>query len=89
MSMRESIARAMLAKDYPGDVGGEMEELWWDRHGHTYLRYADAALDALMEPTVGMKNAGCLVGPDTNHGEFSWDDAEFVYSSMIRAARAP
>lgn len=49
--MRERIARAMLAKDYPDDVGGEMEYLWWDRHGETYLAYADAAMSVYAEVT--------------------------------------
>jgi hypothetical protein len=92
--MRESIARAMLAKDYPGDVGGEMEELWWDRHGQMYLSYADAALDALLEPTDGMKEEAAFsditfsYGGEDSFEYVSAEDAGDIFVKMIRAARA-
>ncbi len=32
----ERVARALLAVDYPNEVGGEMGELFWDRHAAHY-----------------------------------------------------
>lgn len=71
MNMREKVARALLAKDYPDDVGGEMEGFWWDRHGAHYLDLADAALDALMDPTKKMILAGEVVMDDALDSDIS------------------
>ena len=80
MNMREKLARALLAWEYGHDVGGEMEDFWWDRHGERYLDMADAALDALMEPTAGMLMDGAV--EYVKHS-----DAGRAFISMIRAAK--
>lgn len=40
VSMRERIARAIMAKDYPSEIGDSL----WARDGDIYLKYADAAM---------------------------------------------
>lgn len=95
MNMREKIARALLAKDYPDDVGGEMEDFWWDRHGARYLDMADAVLGALLEPTGGMIEAGTEADiPGGRYGEATFrdssvfeDDVLVIWADMIRAAK--
>lgn len=42
-----------------------------------------------VEPTEEMMLAGALVGPDTNNGQFSYDDARTVFAAMLSAAPAP
>lgn len=54
MNMREKIARALLAREYPDEYGGELGDFWWERHGEHYLDMADAVMEVLMEPTKGM-----------------------------------
>lgn len=81
MSMIERVARAILADDYPADVGGEMENLWWDRHGDTYMRYARAAIKSMHEPTSQMKDAGL-----SPMAEWVDETAEPVWKRMIEAA---
>lgn len=89
--MVERVARAMLASDYPEDIGGEMEYLWWDRHGHTYLRYARASIEAMREPTDAMLDEGHnrmdfddSLAPDAD--QFNRSVAGRVFTAMIDAA---
>lgn len=42
-----------------------------------------------VEPTDEMMLAGALVGPDTNNGQFGYDDARTVFVAMLAAAPAP
>lgn len=42
-----------------------------------------------VEPTEDMMLAGALVGPDTNNGQFGYDDARTVFVAMLAAAPAP
>lgn len=42
-----------------------------------------------VEPTEEMLDAACNVGPDTNNGAFSHDDARAVFTAMLSAAPAP
>ncbi len=46
---------------------------------------ARAALQALREPDEPALDAGALVGPDTNSGEFGYGDAHAVFTAMIDA----
>lgn len=41
-----------------------------------------------VEPTEDMMLAGALVGPDTNNGQFGYDDARTVFVAMLAAAPA-
>ncbi|KFC62764.1 hypothetical protein FF80_03331 [Devosia sp. LC5] len=91
-SMIERVARSLLAADYPDDVGGEMEHLWWDRHGHTYFRYARAAIEAMREPTDEMLAAVRAAASDQiysngiGHADLE-DGAEAeIITAMIGAA---
>jgi hypothetical protein len=73
-SMREKIAERLM-RHYAegGPYDGFME--------------ADIVLDAFMEPTEGVLDAACDVGPDTPNGAFSRDDAAGVFTAMIFAAK--
>ncbi len=89
--MIERVARAMLAADYPDDVGGELEYLWWDRHGETYLRYARAAIEAMREPTEAMTFAGhdpleTSVGLSNGELYFDAEGPAQTFTAMIDAA---
>ena len=44
-----------------------------------------AVLMAVREPDDRTLTAGCSVGPDTNNGCFSYDDARPVFTAMIDA----
>lgn len=93
MSMKEKMARAMCkAKGYGPDtiwrdhvpthigdgrtVQQEISYPWWQK----YLLEADAALDALMEPTEGMIDAGYAEHPDGYMNKETW-------CAMIRAIK--
>lgn len=80
MSMRERIARGIYEKR--NGVGAAPWAIRSNAHKEPYLMDADAALDALMEPTEGMigafhrmcdDNGTCLVKPG--------------FQAMIRAAQ--
>jgi hypothetical protein len=88
MEMVERVARALCAHD----------ELDWeaqadpmtsgsgDDNQAAYLSAARAAIAAMREPTEAQLNGACEVGPDTNGGCFSYDDARNVWVAMIDAA---
>lgn len=40
-----------------------------------------------VEPTVEMKDAACSIGPDTNCGQFDYDNASDVWSAMLQSGR--
>lgn len=92
MTMIERVARALLAVDYPDDVGGEMEYLWWDRHGETYLRYARAAIEAMREPTEAMIAAirsaaiDSIYSDGIGHSDLEEGAEIVIVSAMIDAA---
>lgn len=44
-----------------------------------------AVLRACREPTRGMLDDGCSVGPDTNSGPFDDFNATYVFTAMIDA----
>lgn len=46
---------------------------------------ARAVLMAVRDPGDGPLDAACDVGPDTNNGVFSYDDARTVFTAMIDA----
>jgi len=90
MNMREKIARALYDTEEnqvqePGQKWRSMrldEES--DEDQQRYYEMADAALDALMEPTEGMWTEGFKeYGP----GAYDVSDPENVFVSMIRAAK--
>lgn len=77
MNMREKMARAIHALDHQDSTPAWDDLEDWDR-AH-YLAQADAALDALMEPTEPMFCAAQ-----------GWPDAVMitdVWQAMLRAAK--
>jgi hypothetical protein len=79
MNMREKIARAMCWKNQMDpDAKSHINGNAW--HWEDYLPDADAALDALMEPTAAMQMDGAV--------EFAkHSDSVRAFTSMIRAAK--
>jgi len=94
MNMREKIARAIdpawwkhadaLFNDHSAAAEQRSNYIKNSAQGLQSLASADAVLDALMEPTEGMRESGNLPG---------WDDSvtvglsEQVFTAMIRAAK--
>lgn len=96
MSMREKIAMRLFEQNglKHADLS-TLDQSWRDspQYHDLFLRQADAVLDALMEPTEGMKEKGAY-GPTTlSYGDedsfyyVSEDDAGEIFSSMIEAAK--
>ena len=83
MTMLEKMARAMFLREWRGIDPGPSE---WACSGPYWINSAQAALETLLDPDEGMLNAACEVGPDTNSGEFSYDDATRVFQAAIRQA---
>jgi hypothetical protein len=83
MNMREKIARAMCWKNQMDpDAKSHINGNAW--HWEDYLPDADAALDALMEPTDEMQNSGFAeYGP----GAYDVAGPETIFKAMIRAAK--
>jgi hypothetical protein len=79
MSMREKIARAMAAKD-SGPEGSALFDIHWQEFQDGYLAGADAALDALAEPTRDMLTA--FVDAETD-----FETARIRYIAAIKAAK--
>jgi len=50
---------------------------------------ARAAIAAMRQPTEAMLDAACSHAPDTNSGEFSYDDALGVFQRAIDRALEP
>lgn len=50
------------------------------------LSSASAAIEAMRVPTISMLDGACYVGPDTNSGEFSRNNAIDVWIAMIDSA---
>lgn len=79
-SMRERIARAIVADDFNGDstvyddMGANMQA--------NFLANADAVLDAMLEPTEEM----CVAGLETNT-RFGPRAMGAIFRAMIRAAK--
>jgi hypothetical protein len=46
---------------------------------------AKAALLAIREPSEKQMDRACEIGPDTNNGPFSYDDARTVWVSMVNS----
>lgn len=85
--MREKMARAMYESQDNLDLKPS-----WDNTGEMtkgiWFREADAALDALMEPTEAMKQAGTGYLRLAGYAGTDPDGvAEFTMARMIRAAR--
>lgn len=86
MSMREKIANALAISD-----GYSPED--WHQKDEVYLRYADAVLDALMEPTETMQVVGgtkleeIMFGGDEDATGMIFTDCGVVFRSMIKAAK--
>lgn len=81
----EKIARAMCdalgmnPDDWDEDLQGVRTYRWMRE-----LPVAKASLAALLRPSPEMLEAMCNVGPGTNAGEFSYDDASRVFTAAIR-----
>lgn len=90
VSMRERMARAMFETSDTSAIGHTWESIS-EQHMLNYLEEADAALDALMEPTDGMIATGANAVAETIG---AWIDpadrkiiAPVVFAAMISAAR--
>lgn len=83
--MVERVARAL----YHAHSRNKPYDILQPEFQRQYEKQARAAIEAMREPTEAMKNAMCEAGPDTNSGEFSWDDAATVWTSGIDAALSP
>lgn len=83
MSMREKIARAICLNDYQGN--SDNAKVGWEQtDGWPYLDYADAALDALMDPSKEMADFGLAASPMK---VASRKAAYSCFIAMIQAAR--
>ena len=86
--MIERVAKAMAEateKMLPARVWQHWEDMSMPAKAAYRVR-ARSVIEAMKLPTVPMLDAACLVGPDTNSGEFNYDDAANVYSAMINEA---
>lgn len=81
--MVENVARAILQRRSQPDFRELQDGAWVVDHD---LELARAAIEAMREPTDAMLNAACEIGPDTNAGAFSYDDAYPMFRAMIDAA---
>ena len=82
--MIERMARAISPQAFIENPAG----FWQPRARRFALKRARAALLAIREPSDAVLDAGALVGPDTNGGEFGYGDAHAVFTAMIDAILA-
>ncbi len=87
-SMVERVAKAL----YVWDTCASAPLRSWDDPGNlekrTYRAKARAIIATMRHPSEWMICGGALVGPDTNQGDFSFDDAKTCWQAMIDAALA-
>lgn len=81
--MVERVAKAIEAAGLAYLKGQDDKTGWADVPDELFAR---AAIAAMREPTPMMRDAACDVGPDTNNGCFSYDNADIVYQAMIDEA---
>ena len=105
VNMREKIAKALAAQYWPRLFRADAEvarltypagkEAYVEERWKQYTPDADAVLDALMEPTGNMLEAGWIAASDYEdrnpHEGFSIPDNDpismFVFRAMIQAAK--
>ena len=89
-TMIERVAEAMWQAEWARAGNGGKRRVPWSEIApidqDRYRFVARASVEAMRVPNNVMKDAGCYVGPDTNSGQFGYDDAEVVYIAMIDAA---
>lgn len=84
MGMREMMARAMAIKAGINPAVAVVTARGKEGNGYwTYMTLADAALDALMEPTEGMVDAGL----DNGSNDQLVESPRETFIRMIRAAK--